>query len=154
MDQAVPPGRPLQCGAFLSCRRAPAGERNHAVARAGGGFAAQIGMADCRHGPGGQKAHGQTRSLLALAPAGNLFFGCKLLNNLDISMFKNDLLDKLKNYAIKLSEDFPNFIRVDLYLFHDKIYLSELTFDSQDGFPFMRDYEIIKNAAKNWKRIE
>lgn len=73
---------------------------------------------------------------------------------LDISMFKNDLLDKLKNYAIKLSEDFPNFIRVDLYLFHDKIYLSELTFDSQDGFPFMRDYEIIKNASKNWKRIE
>ena len=73
---------------------------------------------------------------------------------LDISRFDKSDLNKLKDYAIKLSEDFPNFIRVDLYLFHNKIYLSELTFDPQNGFPFLRYLEIIKNAAKNWKRID
>ena len=72
----------------------------------------------------------------------------------NISIFKKNLLDKLKKYSIKLSEDFPNFIRVDLYIFHNKIYLSELTFDQNDGLPFMRSSEFIKNAAKNWKRYD
>lgn len=74
---------------------------------------------------------------------------CKLdINKIN----KNNILNELKNYAIKLSEDFPNFIRVDLYLFKNKIYLSELTFDPQDGKPFKNSLEIIKEAAKNWKR--
>lgn len=73
---------------------------------------------------------------------------------LDISRFDKNDLNKLKDYAIKLSEDFPNFIRVDLYLFHNKIYLSELTFDPQNGVPFLRYLEIIKTAAKDWKRID
>ena len=72
----------------------------------------------------------------------------------EVSQFDKNILEQLKNYAYKLSEDFPNFIRVDLYLFHNKIYLSELTFDQQDGFPFMRDSEIIRKAGKNWKRID
>ena len=46
------------------------------------------------------------------------------------SIFEKKLLSDLSEYAYKLSEDFPNFIRVDLYIFHNKIYLSELTFDS------------------------
>lgn len=71
----------------------------------------------------------------------------------EVSQFDKNILEQLRNYAYKLSEDFPNFIRVDLYLFHNKIYLSELTFDQQDGFPFMRDSEIIRKAGKNWKRI-
>ena len=75
-------------------------------------------------------------------------------NFFDISYFDKLILDKLKKYAIKLSEDFPNYIRVDLYLFHNEIYLSELTFDTKDGFPFLRQHEIIKNAAKDWKRID
>ena len=73
---------------------------------------------------------------------------------LDISRFDKGDLNKIKDYAIKLSEDFPNFIRVDLYLFHNKIYLSELTFDPRNGWPFLRYLEIIKNAAKGWKRID
>ncbi len=75
-------------------------------------------------------------------------------NNFNISFFQNDILNKLKEYALKLSEDFPNFIRVDLYVFHNKIYLSELTFDHREGRPFLRNNEIIKEAAKNWKRID
>ena len=72
----------------------------------------------------------------------------------DIFNFKNDTLNNLKYYALKLSEDFPNFIRVDLFLFHNKIYLSELTFDHREGRPFLRNDKIIKEAAKNWKRID
>ena len=64
-------------------------------------------------------------------------------NNFNISFFQNDILNKLKEYALKLSEDFPNFIRVDLYVFHNKIYLSELTFDHREGRPFLRNNEII-----------
>lgn len=74
--------------------------------------------------------------------------------SLDVSIFDKRILEQLKNYAYKLSEDFPNFIRVDLYLFHNKIYLSELTFDHQDGRPFMTDYEEITNAVKNWERTD
>ena len=70
---------------------------------------------------------------------------------LDISRFDKS---ELKDYAIKLSEDFPNFVRVDLYLFHNKIYLSELTFDPQNGRPFLRYLELIKKAAKNMKKID
>ena len=72
----------------------------------------------------------------------------------NISKFDKNILAKLKNYAIKLSEDFPNFIRVDLYIFQNKIYLSELTFDSNNGEPFLRDNKIIINTAKFWKRID
>ena len=42
----------------------------------------------------------------------------------DISIFDKKILEQLKEYAYQLSEDFPNFVRVDLYLFHNKIYLS------------------------------
>ena len=72
----------------------------------------------------------------------------------DISFFPKDILGKLNKYALKLSEDFPNFIRVDLYLFHNEIYLSELTFDHVGGKPFLRNNTIIIEAAKNWKRID
>jgi len=80
----------------------------------------------------------------------------KDLKNKDfkISFFKSEVLNKLKDYALKLSEDFPNFIRIDLYVFHDEIYLSELTFDHREGRPFLRNNNIIKEAAKNWKRID
>lgn len=73
---------------------------------------------------------------------------------LSLDIFKKVLLDELKLLAIKLSEDFPNFIRVDLYLFHNKIYLSELTFDSGSGIPFIRLKKYFNDAAKNWKRID
>jgi len=71
-----------------------------------------------------------------------------------ISMFDKDILEKLKNYAIKLSEDFPNHIRVDLYLFQNKIYLSELTFDHMNGLPDKTydENDLVKLAVKNWKR--
>ena len=75
-------------------------------------------------------------------------------NSFNISIFDKKILEQLKDYAYKLSEDFPNFIRVDLYLFHNKIFLSELTFDSHEGLPFMNNFEIIRNAGKNWKRID
>lgn len=73
---------------------------------------------------------------------------------LDLSIFDKNILEQLKKYAYNLSEDFPNFVRVDLYLFHNKIFLSELTFDPQDGRPFMRNSEIIRKAGKNWKRVD
>lgn len=63
-------------------------------------------------------------------------------------------LNELKEYAIKLSEDFQNFIRVDLYLFHNKIYLSELTFDSNSGRPFYANEKIVIDAGNDWKIIE
>lgn len=75
-------------------------------------------------------------------------------NSLDLSIFDKNLLNKLKNYAIKLSEDFPNFIRVDLYAFHNQVYLSELTFDSTNGDPYKSNFKVIQEAGKNWKRIE
>lgn len=76
-------------------------------------------------------------------------------NKFDIfSIFKKKLLSDLSEYAYKLSEDFPNFIRVDLYIFHNKIYLSELTFDSYSGKPLKRYTKFVKDAGKNWKRID
>ena len=75
-------------------------------------------------------------------------------NIFNISNIKKTILENLKYYALKLSEDFPNFIRIDLFLFHDNIYLSELTFDHREGKPFLRDNSIIKEAGKNWKRID
>lgn len=75
-------------------------------------------------------------------------------NFFNISNFDKSILNELKSFALKLSQDFPNYIRVDLYIFHNKIYLSELTFDSNDGLPFLRENKIIKDAAKNWKRID
>ena len=60
----------------------------------------------------------------------------------------------MKFYAIKLSEDFPNFIRVDLYIFHEKIYLSELTFDSYSGVPIFRDIKYFNDWIKKWKRVD
>jgi len=72
----------------------------------------------------------------------------------NISNINKTLLKNIKYYTQKLSQDFPNFIRVDLYLFHNKIYLSELTFDHREGKPFLRNNKIIKEAAKNWKRID
>ena len=55
---------------------------------------------------------------------------------------------------IKLSEDFPNFIRVDLYLFKQNIYLSELTFDSHSRRPAFKDIKFFNDGLKNWKRID
>ena len=84
----------------------------------------------------------------------------KLLNFsevLDWDIFSNfeiSILDKLKYYAYQLSEDFKNFIRVDLYVFHKKIYLSELTFDSVHGLPFFASKEIVINAGKNFTKYE
>lgn len=71
-----------------------------------------------------------------------------------ISMFDKEILEKLKKYAIKISEDFPNHIRVDLYIFHNKIYLSELTFDHMNGIPDKTydNNKLVKEAVKNWKR--
>ena len=71
-----------------------------------------------------------------------------------ISTFGMEILDKLKNYVYKLSEDFKNFIRVDLYVFHKKIYLSELTFDSVNGFPFFPKEKIVIEAGKNFTKYE
>ena len=68
--------------------------------------------------------------------------------------FKKDILEKLKKYAIKLSEDFPNFIRVDLYIFHDKIYLSELTFASYRGIPMDGKEKYVKDSMRSFSRID
>lgn len=68
--------------------------------------------------------------------------------------FGEEILNKLKYYVTKLSEDFKNFIRVDLYIFQENIYLSELTFDSNDGFPFYKNKGIILDAAKNFEKYE
>ena len=74
--------------------------------------------------------------------------------NLSMDIFNKDHLDELKSLAIKLSEDFPNFIRVDLYLFQNKIYLSELTFDSGSGIPMFKSIKHFNDAIKKWKRID
>ena len=72
----------------------------------------------------------------------------------NISIFDKAILEKLKNYAVKLSEDFKTHIRVDLYLFHNQIYLSELTFDHMNGIPDRAydDNELVKEALINWKK--
>ena len=71
-----------------------------------------------------------------------------------VNTFDKSLLDNMKSIALKLSEDFPNFIRVDLYIFQNKIYLSELTFDSHSGKPFFRDIKYFNDGLKNWKRVD
>ena len=71
-----------------------------------------------------------------------------------LSTYGEKILDKLKYYAVKLSEDFPNFIRVDLYVFHKKIYLSELTFDSYHGLPYYGKEIFVIDAAKNYIKYE
>ena len=76
-------------------------------------------------------------------------------NPVDIkSIFKKELLDQLQEYAIKLSEDFPDFIRVDLYAFHDQIYLSELTFASYSGRPMYPGENFVKESVKNFSTIK
>ena len=72
----------------------------------------------------------------------------------DMSKFNNNTLEEMKSYAVKLSEDFPNFVRVDLYIFHDKVYLSEITFDSHSGIPTFRDIKHFVKGIKSWKRID
>ena len=77
------------------------------------------------------------------------------VNPLNIkAMFKKDILEKMKIYANNLSEDFPNFIRVDLYLFHNNIYLSELTFASYDGLYLDKDEAYIIDSVKNFSRVD
>lgn len=77
------------------------------------------------------------------------------LKEFDIfSEYGNDILEKLKYYTYKLSEDFKNFIRVDLYVFKKKIYLSELTFDSYHGCPYLINEDFITNAGKNFTKYE
>ena len=60
----------------------------------------------------------------------------------------------MKIYANNLSEDFPNFIRVDLYLFHNNIYLSELTFASYDGLYLDKNETYIIDSVKNFTRFD
>ena len=72
-----------------------------------------------------------------------------MLNNFDKSH-----LDRMKSIAMELSEDFPNFIRVDLYSFQNNIYLSELTFDSHDGMPAFTDNKYFNQEVENWKRVD
>ena len=67
-------------------------------------------------------------------------------NFYDTSKFNSSALNEMKSYAIKLSEDFPNFIRV--------VYLSELTFDSHSGVPVFRDIKYFTDGVKTWKRVD
>ena len=69
-------------------------------------------------------------------------------------IFKHEILKELRKIAIKLSEDFPNFIRVDLYIFHDNIYFSELTFANNKGLPRFRDKEFVRKSVINFSRID
>ena len=81
----------------------------------------------------------------------------KLINKNEIPIvnkLNSKILNNLKKYAIILSEDFPNFVRVDLYVFHEEIYFSELTFDANEGIPVFRKYKIINETGKHWKRID
>ena len=71
-----------------------------------------------------------------------------------VKNFSSKLLNNLKKYAIILSEDFPNFVRVDLYVFHENIYFSELTFDANEGIPVFKKYKVIQEAGKHWRRID
>lgn len=75
-------------------------------------------------------------------------------NTINIFSFESILLNEMKSLSLKLSQDFPNFIRVDLYLFQNKIYLSELTFDSHSGMPSFRDIKYFNEGIKNWKRFD
>ena len=68
--------------------------------------------------------------------------------------FEESVLNEMKKYAIQLSEDFPNFIRVDLYIFHNKVYLSELTFDSHAGLPAFMTFKNFTDEIKKWKRVD
>ena len=70
------------------------------------------------------------------------------------SFFKTITLEEIKKCAIKLSEDFPNFLRVDLYLFHDEIYLSELTFASGNGGYIFRKEKFVIDSMKNFSRVD
>ena len=70
------------------------------------------------------------------------------------AVFKKGILETLNKYATKLSEDFPNFIRVDLFVFHQKIYLSELTFASYSGLPMDREEKYVKQALRNFSRVD
>ena len=83
----------------------------------------------------------------------NLIFSKQKFNS-PINQIKKEKLEELKAISIKLSEDFPNFIRVDLYLFHDNIYLSELTFDSHNGKPAFEGIKYFQDGLKEWKRID
>ena len=74
--------------------------------------------------------------------------------NFDMSKLDKKVLNEMKSYAIGLSEDFPNFIRVDLYIFHDKVYLSELTFDSHSGIPTYRNIKHFTDGVSTWKRVD
>ena len=87
----------------------------------------------------------------------NFLFENKLIKTKPLnitSKIKKNILDKIKYYSIKLSEDFPNFIRVDLYVFHNKIYLSELTFASYNGLPMDKNAKYVKDAVKNFSRFD
>ena len=70
------------------------------------------------------------------------------------SLFKKNTLEQLKKYAIKLSEDFPNFIRVDLYLFKEQIFFSELTFTSYNGLYMYKDEKFVHDCMKNFSRVD
>ena len=79
----------------------------------------------------------------------------KTKNYLNINkIFNKNILNELKSCAIKLSEDFPNFIRVDLYLYHNEIYFSELTFASHTGLPFLRNENFIIDSVRNFTRFD
>ena len=77
-----------------------------------------------------------------------------LKEKVETPKFDKTTFNEIKTMAIKLSEDFPNFIRVDLYIFQNNIYLSELTFDSNSGKPAFTDIKYFHNGLKNWKRID
>ena len=79
------------------------------------------------------------------------YFGKSSINL--TNSFDKSKLDRMRSIALKLSEDFKNFIRVDLYLFHNNIYLSELTFDSHSGKPAFTDIKYFNERIKNWKRF-
>ena len=72
----------------------------------------------------------------------------------NLNNFRKKDLEELKKLALKLSEDFPNFIRVDLYIFHNQIYLSELTFDSNSGLPYFQNAKYFNNSLIDWKRVD
>ena len=96
----------------------------------------------------------------------------------NINNFRKRDLEELKKLALKLSEDFPNCIRVDsskiiqiflylkiehffvlinrftLYIFHNHIYLSELTFDSDSGLPYFSNVKYFNNSLKDWKSVD
>ena len=87
----------------------------------------------------------------------NFLFKDKVFNITPVnitSVFKKNTLEKLKEYAIKLSEDFPNFVRVDLYLFHDSIYFSELTFTSYNGLYMYKDEKFVHDCMNNFSRVD